>query len=120
MTEQITAAQFQAADGVGDWRVQSGGACTYFRTGSFATGVALVDEIGKLADAANHHPDIDLRYGGVTVRLVTHSAGGLTSRDVALAQQISAAARALGLTAEPPADPEGNEAGLASSMGRDS
>ena len=53
-------------------------ASTHFRTGSFAKGLALVDAIGELAEAANHHPDIDLRYGGVTVRLKTHSEGGLT------------------------------------------
>ena len=74
--------------------------CAYFRTGSFATGVALVDEIGRLADAANHHPDVDLRYPGVTVRLVTHEVDGLSDRDVALARQISAAARDLGVEAD--------------------
>ncbi len=72
-------------------------ASTHFRTGSFAKGVALVDAIGKLADAANHHPDVDLRYRGVTVRLRTHDEGGLTERDVALAGQITDAARELGV-----------------------
>ena len=52
------------------------GACAYFRTGSFAAGVELVDEIGRLADAADHHPDVDLRYAGVTVRLITHDVAG--------------------------------------------
>ncbi len=42
---------------------------THFRTGSFAAGVALVNAIGRLADAADHHPDVDLRHEGVTVRL---------------------------------------------------
>jgi hypothetical protein len=41
----------------------------------FAAGVALVVAIRKLADAANHHPDVDLRYDGVTVRLKTYSEG---------------------------------------------
>jgi 4a-hydroxytetrahydrobiopterin dehydratase len=59
----------------------------------FAAGVALVDAIRKLADAANHHPDVDLRYDGVTVRLKTYGEGGLTERDIALARQISDAAR---------------------------
>ena len=80
-----------------DWRVIRDDASTHFRTGSFAKGVALVDAIGKLADAANHHPDVDLRYGGVTVRLKTHSEGTLTERDVALARQISEAAREMGV-----------------------
>lgn len=66
-----------------------------FRTGSFAEGLALVDAIGKLAGATNHHPDVDLRSDGVTVRLRSDSDGRLSERDVALARQISAAAGAL-------------------------
>ena len=103
MTERITPRQFHDAAGVEDWRVLFEGASAYFGTGSFATGVALVDVIGRLADAANHHPDVDLRYTGVTVRLITHSVGGLSERDVALAQQISTAASDLGVPADPTA-----------------
>jgi 4a-hydroxytetrahydrobiopterin dehydratase len=101
MTEPMTPRQFHEADGVGDWRVLFNGACAYFRTGSFAKGLALVDAIGALADAANHHPDVDLRYAGVTVRLWTHDVDGLSGRDVELARQISAAARQLGAAADP-------------------
>ena len=93
MSERIKPQRFHETD----WRVVRGNASTHFRTGSFAAGVALVDAIGKLADAANHHPDVDLRYRGVTVRLRTHSEGRLTERDVALARQISDAARELGI-----------------------
>jgi 4a-hydroxytetrahydrobiopterin dehydratase len=93
MTERITAGQFHAAAGVEDWRVVFAGACTCFRTGSFSAGVALVTAIGALADAAGHHPDVDLRYAAVTVRMTTHDVGGLSERDVELARQISAAAR---------------------------
>jgi 4a-hydroxytetrahydrobiopterin dehydratase len=103
MTERITPRQFHEAAGVDDWRVLFEGACAYFGTRSFAAGVALVDAICKLADAANHHPDVDLRYAGVTVRLITHSVGGLSERDVQLAQQISAAASELGVPADPAA-----------------
>ena len=88
MTERITAQQFHEAAGVEDWRALFSGACAHFRTGTFATGVALVDAIGRLADAANHHPDVDLRYAGVTVRLWTHDVNGLSERDVELAKQI--------------------------------
>ena len=70
MAERITAKQFHESAGTGDWRVLFAGACTHFRTGSFAAGVALVGAIADLAEAANHHPDIDLRYGGVTVCLI--------------------------------------------------
>lgn len=101
MTERITADQFQAADGVEDWRVVFEGACAVFRTGSFAVGAELVDTIATLADEANHHPDVDLRYSTVTVRLVTHEVGGLSARDVELARKISEEARELELRADP-------------------
>jgi Pterin-4a-carbinolamine dehydratase len=103
MAEQISPRQFHEASGVEDWRALARGASAHFRTGSFANGVALVDAIGALADAANHHPDIDLRYAGVTVRLLTHDLGGLSDRDLALARQISSAARDLGVIADPTA-----------------
>ena len=101
MTERITPQEFLQAGGVDDWRVVSGVACAYFGTGSFRSGVTLVDAIGVLADAANHHPDVDLRYPSVVVWLSTHDVGGLSSRDVDLAREISAAARDLGVTADP-------------------
>jgi pterin-4a-carbinolamine dehydratase len=72
-------------------------ASTHFRTESFAAGVALVNAIGRLGDDANHHPDVDLRPDGVTVRLRTESVGGLSEHEVVLARQISEAARELGV-----------------------
>ena len=101
--ERITARQFQESDGVDDWRDVGIGACACFRTGSFATGVALVDEIGRLADAMTHHPDVDLQYATVTVRLFTHDILGLSDLDAQLARQISAAARTLEVDADPAA-----------------
>jgi 4a-hydroxytetrahydrobiopterin dehydratase len=104
MTQRITPRQFDEAAGVEDWRVLLGDrAGAHFRTGSFATGIRLVDVIGALADAANHHPDLDLRYTSVTVRLWTHDVDGLSLRDIDLARQISAAARELGISADPAA-----------------
>lgn len=103
MPERITPQQFHEARGVEDWRMLSVGVNAHFRTGTFAKGVELVDVIGELADAANHHPDVDLRYSSVTVRLMTHDVDGLSQRDVELARQISEAARALGVPADPSA-----------------
>ncbi|HYQ77271.1 DUF664 domain-containing protein [Cellulomonas sp.] len=104
MGGRITAEEFRAADGVADWRVGPDGAHARFRTGSFAAGVELVDAIGELADAADHHPDVDLRYPSVAVRLVSHDVAGLSARDLDLARRISAAARELDIAAEPVAD----------------
>ena len=93
MSETIKPQRFHEAD----WRVVRGDASTHFRTGSFAAGVALVNAIGRVADNANHHPDVDLRPDGVTVRLRTDSVGGLSEREVVLAWQISEAARKIGV-----------------------
>jgi 4a-hydroxytetrahydrobiopterin dehydratase len=105
MTERLTATQFAESGGVEDWRVLwgAGFACAYFATGSFQAGVALVQEIGSLAAAASHDPDVDLRAEGVTVRLFSAGTYGLTDREVSLARQISAAARRLQAAADPAA-----------------
>jgi 4a-hydroxytetrahydrobiopterin dehydratase len=46
--------------------------------------------VGALAEAANHHPDIDVRWDTVTLHLTTHSAGGLTAKDLDLARSVDA------------------------------
>lgn len=86
--------------GLDDWRVVLHRLRARFRTGDFATGVALVDRIGAAADAADHHPDVSLTYPEVIVTLSSHDVGGLTSRDVDLARQISGFAAELGATAD--------------------
>jgi len=59
-----------------------------FECASFADAVAFVVRIGFLAEAADHHPDLDIRWRKVRVALTSHDSGGLTERDTALAQQI--------------------------------
>ncbi|TWG92601.1 4a-hydroxytetrahydrobiopterin dehydratase [Nocardioides sp. J9] len=93
--QTVTAEEFTAAEGLAEWRVEGAQATVRFRTGSFATGLALVNEIGRLAEEANHHPDVTLRYPEVEVWLGTHDTGTVTDADVALAQRIAAAARAM-------------------------
>jgi 4a-hydroxytetrahydrobiopterin dehydratase len=103
MTGGITAREFHAAEGVEDWRVVGDGACTYFPTGSFTAGARLVQAIAELPGLGPHQPDVDLRHQGVTVRLITVADDwyGMSARDLELARQISAAARDLGLSADP-------------------
>lgn len=103
MTDHISPKQFREAEGVQDWRVLGDGANAYFRTGSFAAGARLVQAISELPGVEEHHPDIDVRHDGVTVRLITFTDdyGGMTRRDAELARQISAAARKLSLAADP-------------------
>lgn len=84
-----------------EWRQLLGRLCARFRTADFATGLALVNRIGTVAEAADHHPDVDLRYGHVDVRLRSHDVGGVTSRDLRLAAEISGLAADAGAVAEP-------------------
>ena len=59
-----------------------------FDCGSFADAIAFVVQIGFLAERADHHPDIDIRWKNVRVALTTHDAKGLTNRDLDLAAEI--------------------------------
>jgi 4a-hydroxytetrahydrobiopterin dehydratase len=78
-----------AAEGLSDWTFEDDALHAHFDTGSFATGLRLVNRIGEAAESANHHPDLVLTYPHVEVTLTSHDAGGVTSRDTAMARQIS-------------------------------
>jgi 4a-hydroxytetrahydrobiopterin dehydratase len=106
VTDPITARHVHEADGTGDWRLVAEGACAFFRTGSFAAGIRLARAIAELTGPDGHHPDLDVRGGGVLVRLPTplmEDDAGLTARDLDLARRISAVARELGVPADPSA-----------------
>ncbi|GAA5088443.1 4a-hydroxytetrahydrobiopterin dehydratase [Nocardia iowensis] len=55
---------------------------------TFLAGIELVRQVAEAAEAANHHPDIDIRWRKVTFALSTHDSGGLTALDVELARKI--------------------------------
>jgi 4a-hydroxytetrahydrobiopterin dehydratase len=93
MSGSITPARFHELG----WKVLAYAACTRFRTGSLGEGIELARAITGLAEASGRHPDVDLRSGGVSVRLRVNEKGELNEDDVALAGQISAAARELGI-----------------------
>jgi 4a-hydroxytetrahydrobiopterin dehydratase len=83
----------QIADAALDgWVNLQGGLQTRIRTGSFATGLAVLNAIGAAAEEMDHHPDLDLRYTHLDVRLSSHDAGAVTERDVRLARTISSIA----------------------------
>ncbi len=54
----------------------------------FADSLTFVNAVGALAEELDHHPDVDIRWNEVTLRLSTHSAGGLTRLDLELARRI--------------------------------
>jgi 4a-hydroxytetrahydrobiopterin dehydratase len=55
---------------------------------NFAEALAFVNVVGALAEERDHHPDIDIRWNTVTLALVSHDAGGITDRDLDLAEAI--------------------------------
>lgn len=68
----------------------------YTRDGGFSGAVAFVARIAEAADQADHHPDVAISWNEVTLSWSTHSAGGITDRDVAMARHSDAVA-SLGL-----------------------
>ena len=63
-----------------------------FELPTFPDAITFVTRIADRAEAANHHPDLDIRYRKVRVALSTHDAGGLTALDVKLAEAMDAIA----------------------------
>ena len=72
------------------WQEQDDALVREFELPSFSAAIAFVDRLAELADSANHHPDIDIRYRRVTVRWTTHSEGGITEKDREMADRTSA------------------------------
>lgn len=99
-TDKLSEADVQAK-GLVDWVIADQMLRTRWRTGDFATGLRLLNLIGHAAEAANHHPDLDLRYPHLDVALTSHDVGGLTERDVLMARQISDLAEREGVVAAP-------------------
>ena len=90
MTDKTTlGADEVAAEGLSDWTFVNDTLHASFETGDFATGLRLVNKVGEAAESANHHPDLLLTYPKVEVTLTSHDAGGVTSRDISMAHQIS-------------------------------
>lgn len=97
---KLSAEEVREAPGLDDWRHLASGIRARFRTGDFATGLALVDRIGAAAEEADHHPDITLTYPAVVVTLASHDVGGITSRDLDLARLVSGFAAEAGVGAD--------------------
>lgn len=95
----LTAADVQAA--LPSWSVLLNKVHAVFKTGDFVTGAEFIARLTPLAEAADHHPDVDLHYPFVHVSLFSHDVGRLTERDVNLARQISELATGMGIESGP-------------------
>ena len=70
------------------WELKEGQITRLYKLSGFKEALTFVNRVGELAEAADHHPDIDIRYSKVRLTLSTHSAGGLTAKDFSLASRI--------------------------------
>jgi 4a-hydroxytetrahydrobiopterin dehydratase len=70
-----------------DWQIEAGELVRTFKFDDFVAALDFVNRVGKLAEKAGHHPDIDIRYNKVRLALISHDAGGLTNKDFELAGQ---------------------------------
>ena len=85
LTDEQIAAQLDKMD---DWEVDNDFITKEYEFEDFKTALEFVNEVGKLAETAEHHPDIYLGFGYAQIALTTHDAEGLTQKDFDLAHQI--------------------------------
>jgi 4a-hydroxytetrahydrobiopterin dehydratase len=71
-----------------DWQLEDGKLVRDYTFPDFVAAVAFVNKVAAVAESANHHPDIDIRYNQVRLGLISHDSGGLTRRDIKLARRI--------------------------------
>jgi 4a-hydroxytetrahydrobiopterin dehydratase len=74
--------------GLSGWALRGDEIVKIYTLKNFKEALAFVNQLGEKAEAVDHHPDILINYKKVTLTLSTHSAGGLTPKDFALAGQI--------------------------------
>lgn len=84
LNEDAIAARLEALSG---WSRKGDMIVKTFKLPGFPAAIAFVTHVAFLAEAANHHPDIDIRWNKVTLALSTHDAGGLTDKDFDLAEK---------------------------------
>lgn len=77
-----------AAEALGGWSRSEGALRRSVTFPTFLDGIDMVRRVATIAEEADHHPDIDIRWRTVSFALVTHSEGGITQKDVELAAQI--------------------------------
>lgn len=70
------------------WHLAGNEIVRTFEFPDFIKAVTFVDSVAVLAEQAGHHPDIDIRYNKIKLALSTHDAGGITTKDFALAAEI--------------------------------
>lgn len=99
-SQKLTVAEV-AAGLSADFRHVSGRVGAHYRTADFASALALAQSIGAAADEIDHHPDLRVGWGYVEVWVSSHDIGGISSRDLKLAEHVALIAGQHGAKAEP-------------------
>ena len=85
LSQEQVAAALADLDG---WEFTDEAFVRTFRFADFVHAIGFVEHVAEVAEQQQHHPDIDIRYNKVTLRLSSHDAGGVTARDVRLAEAV--------------------------------
>ncbi len=72
------------------WKLEGKEIARHWEFADFVTAMAFVNKVAEKAEAAQHHPDIDIRYNKVRLALISHDQGGLTERDMRMAATLNA------------------------------
>ncbi|AEU36688.1 4a-hydroxytetrahydrobiopterin dehydratase [Granulicella mallensis] len=80
-----------AVAALSQWKLEEGKLVRDWKFADFIAAMEFVDRVAVLAEAAGHHPDIDIRYNRVRLALVTHDAGGITAKDADMAASLNEA-----------------------------
>jgi 4a-hydroxytetrahydrobiopterin dehydratase len=87
---KLTSSEIEAAlTTLSGWHLSDGKLIRDYKFPDFAAAIAFVNQVAALAESANHHPDIDIRYDQVRLALISHDSGGITKRDIKLASAIN-------------------------------
>jgi 4a-hydroxytetrahydrobiopterin dehydratase len=86
--KKLNAVQIKSALGkISAWKKKAAVIFRTFQFKDFPAAIKFVNAVAKIAEKAQHHPDIDIRWNKVTLALTTHDAGGLTDKDFELAKK---------------------------------
>ena len=91
----------QAQEQLSDWTVVDGRLEISVRAKDFVQAIEFVNRFTNLAEAQNHHPDFDIRYNTIRMRVVSHDVGGLTDRDITFATAVNVLIEEMGLKRQP-------------------
>jgi len=89
----------RAVAGLPGWSVKGDALVKTYKHSSFAEAIVFVNAVAHMAELADHHPDVDIRYSTILVALRTHDQGGITEKDVTLARDIDEIRRKAGVPA---------------------